>query len=42
MALAWIDRFGRPELTYRFDAVAVFAPAGGAARVEHVEDAWRM
>ena len=42
VALAWIDRFGRPGDVYRFDAVAILLPAGGEARVEHVEDAWRL
>lgn len=42
VALAWIDRHGRPEYTYRFDAVAILLPAGGAPEVEHVEDAWRL
>lgn len=42
VAQGWIDRHGRPGYTYRFDAVAVLLPSGGAAAVEHVEDAWRM
>lgn len=42
VAAAWIDRFGQPGDNYRFDAVAVLAPAGGAPTIEHVEDAWRM
>lgn len=42
VAASWVDRFGRPEHTYRFDAVAIFADGAGAPRVEHVEDAWRM
>lgn len=42
VAQAWIDRHGRPGESYRFDAVAVLAPAGAAPRVEHVEDAWRL
>lgn len=42
VAAAWVDRFGRPEYTYRFDAVAVQVRGGGAPLVEHVEDAWRM
>ena len=41
VASAWIDRFGRPEYTYRFDAVAVLV-SGPEERVEHVEDAWRV
>lgn len=42
VAAHWISRFGRPDLEYRFDAVAVFGDDAGALRVEHVEDAWRM
>jgi putative endonuclease len=42
VAAAWIDRFGRPDDTYRFDAVAVVVHAGGPPAFEHVEDAWRM
>jgi putative endonuclease len=42
VATAWIDRFGEPTLTYRFDAVAVRFRAGHAPHLEHVEDAWRM
>ena len=42
VAAAWVDRHGTPGLTYRFDAVAVRVEGGGAVRVEHVEDAWRM
>jgi putative endonuclease len=42
VALAWIDRHGRDGDVYRFDAVAVFLPAGGPPRIEHVEDAWRV
>ncbi len=35
----WIQRFGRPDDVYRFDAVAV-RPIGSRWAVEHVEDAW--
>jgi putative endonuclease len=42
VAAAWIDRKGQAGESYRFDAVAVQVGAGGAPRVEHVEDAWRM
>lgn len=42
VAADWIGRFGRPDLVYRFDAVAVFEDRAGTLRVEHVEDAWRM
>jgi putative endonuclease len=40
VALAWIDRFGRPGDTYRFDAVAVQV-SGSHESIDHVEDAWR-
>lgn len=42
VAADWIARFGRPDLVYRFDAIAVFEDRAGTLRVEHVEDAWRM
>ena len=42
VAAVWIDRHGRPDDVYRFDAVAVLVEGGGEPRVEHVEDAWRM
>lgn len=43
VAAAWIERHGRPEDVYRFDAVSVLFPVGGReAEIEHVEDAWRM
>jgi putative endonuclease len=42
VALAWIDRFGRAGDVYRFDAIGILLPAGGAPRIEHVEDAWRL
>jgi putative endonuclease len=42
VAAAWIDRHGRPDDVYRFDAVAILLPSGGEPRIEHVEDAWRM
>lgn len=35
----WIDRRGRPDDDYRFDAVAV-RHERGVTRFEHVEDAW--
>jgi putative endonuclease len=41
VARAWIARHGRPADLYRFDAVAV-RWEGGAAAVDHVEDAWRL
>ena len=41
VAAWWIQRFGRPEWSYRFDAVAV-ERAPGRVHIEHVEDAWRL
>ena len=48
-ANVWIDRFGRPGETYRFDVLGVvLPPAGGlddgagAVRVRHVADAFRV
>jgi putative endonuclease len=37
----WIQRFGTPELSYRFDAVSVERTHAGALSLTHVEDAWR-
>ena len=37
----WIERFGTPDLRYRFDAVAVEPGPNGTFVVTHVEDAWR-
>lgn len=42
VAQAWIDRFGRADDVYRFDAIGILLPAGGPPRIEHVEDAWRI
>lgn len=42
VASSWIQRFGKPYFTYRFDAVSVTRDASGRLVVEHVEDAWRM
>ena len=36
----WIERFGRADDHFRFDAVAVHV-RGSQTRVEHIEDAWR-
>jgi len=38
----WIDRFGTPELMYRFDAVAIDRSPDGRFVVRHIEDAWRL
>jgi putative endonuclease len=42
VARQWIARFGRPGLSYRFDAIAVRLDARGAPIVDHVPDAWRL
>lgn len=42
VAAAWIETYGTPQYTYRFDAVAILLPAGGEPVIEHVEDAWRI
>ena len=42
VAAAWMERHGKPDDVYRFDAVAILLPSGGEAVIEHVEDAWRM
>lgn len=42
VALWWIQRFGEPGLSYRFDAIAVEPAADGTLSVQHVEDAWRL
>ena len=42
VAGAWVARYGRPDDSYRFDAVSVLLRSGGPEVVEHVEDAWRM
>jgi putative endonuclease len=38
-AAVWIDRFGRPESSYRFDVVGVLVN-GERVRVRHVENAF--
>ena len=42
VAQHWIMCHGRSGDAYRFDAIAVVRPPGEAARLEHVEDAWRI
>lgn len=42
VAAAWVDRFGQESDVYRFDAVAVEVDGQAPARIEHVEDAWRI
>jgi putative endonuclease len=41
VARAWMDRYGRPRDIYRFDVIGVNLRERGAARVQHVEDAYR-
>jgi putative endonuclease len=38
-AQVWIDRFGHPAFSYRFDVVGVLV-AGSRVRVRHVENAF--
>jgi putative endonuclease len=41
VAQAWVDRYGRPDDTYRFDVIGVtLSPRG--SKIEHVEDAFRV
>ena len=42
VAQLWVDRYGRPDDVYRFDAIAILLHAGREPVIEHVEDAWRM
>lgn len=42
VANAWIERFGRPDEAYRFDAVAILISPGSEPEIQHVEDAWGM
>jgi putative endonuclease len=42
VAQCWVDRHGRAGDEYRYDAIAVLLPTGGAPQIDHVEDAWRM
>jgi len=41
VAAFWALRRGRMGDQYRFDILAVEQGEGGAARIDHVEDAWR-
>lgn len=41
VASGWLDRFGSPQDEYRFDVVGVRLMAGGKAKIQHVEDAFR-
>ena len=40
-ASVWIDRYGRPSDSYRFDVVGVLV-AGERVRIRHVEDAFPL
>ena len=40
-ARVWVDRFGAPQLTYRFDVVGVLI-SGDQVRVRHVSDAFPL
>jgi putative endonuclease len=42
VAQAWMDRNGRPDDIYRFDVIGITRLAGGARRIEHVADAFRL
>lgn len=42
VAEGWMDRHGSPTDEFRFDVVGVTLTSGGRARVEHVEDAFRV
>ena len=42
VATVWVERHGKPDDVYRYDAVAVLILAGREPEIEHVEDAWRM
>ena len=41
VARAWMDREGRPGDIYRFDVIGLRRDLDGAARLQHVEDAFR-
>lgn len=41
VARAWVDRYGAPDDLFRFDVIEVFAWRRGAARLNHIEDAFR-
>jgi putative endonuclease len=42
VAQVWVDRFGGPGQSYRFDAVVVAGDRSRGWGVEHLEDAWRL
>jgi putative endonuclease len=42
VAQVWLERHGKPDDVYRYDAVAVLILDGAEPRIDHVEDAWRM
>jgi len=41
VARAWMDRYGHPGDVYRFDVIGILVSETGAARVQHIEDAFR-
>jgi putative endonuclease len=41
VAQGWISRFGSPQLTYRFDAIAIVWQ-GSSHTIEHVQNAWMV
>lgn len=42
VAHAWVARSGRPELNYRFDAIAILYGPDGKPLIDHVPGAWRL
>jgi putative endonuclease len=40
-ATIWIDRYGAPDLEYRFDVIGVLA-SGGLIRIAHLENAFTV
>lgn len=40
VAEAWIERFGKHDLEYRFDAISIVRGDVGGVRLQHVENAW--
>jgi len=41
VARAWMDRYGHAGDVYRFDVIGILGSETGAARVQHIEDAFR-
>lgn len=40
VAAGWVERYGKPDDVYRFDAIAVRLHPGPTPQIEHLEDAW--